>query len=330
MYTTARLASMGKAIERKLGYWAMPEGSHVTLLTASENATFLASSPGNGRRIILRVHRPNYHTRSEIQSELAWISALLQSGSVSTPSPLAGLDGEYLGEIEADGSTFFVVAFQFVEGREPNVGESLPEWFQRLGAVTASLHEHSRQWQSPDWFARKRWDLQTMIGASGYWGDWRAAEGLSGSEERLILEATSRIEDRLHSYGQGVDRYGLVHADLRLANLLVSGDSLEIIDFDDCGFCWFAFDFAAAISFYELDPMIPELKRAWIAGYRTVADLDRKDEDEMGTFVMLRRIMLTAWLASHADSDPAKELGEGYVKGTATLAGQYLRGTLCA
>jgi Ser/Thr protein kinase RdoA (MazF antagonist) len=121
-----------------------------------------------------------------------------------------------------------------------------------------------------------------------------------------------------------------VHADLRLANLLVSGDSLEIIDFDDCGFCWFAFDFAAAISFYELDPMIPELKRAWIAGYRTVADLDRKDEDEMGTFVMLRRIMLTAWLASHADSDPAKELGEGYVKGTATLAGQYLRGTLCA
>lgn len=328
MYTTTLLADMGAAIQRQLGYWAMPEGSSVTLLTASENATFLASA--GQRKIILRVHRPHYHTRAEIQSELAWISALRQSGSVSTPSPLPGIDGEYLGEIEAGGRYFFVVAFQFVDGREPNVGESLPEWFERLGAVTASLHEHSRQWSYPDGFARKRWDLETMIGADGYWGDWRAAEGLKRADERIILEAVSRIEERLCRYGQGAERYGLVHADLRLANLLVSGNSLEIIDFDDCGFCWFAFDFAAAISFYELDPMIPELKRAWIAGYRTVADLGREDEEEMATFVMLRRIMLTAWLASHAESDPAKELGEGYVKGTAELAGQFLRGNLCA
>jgi len=330
MYTTTLLADMAAAIQQQLGYWEMPQGSSVTLLTASENATFLALAPAGQRKIILRVHRPHYHTRGEIQSELAWISALRQSGSVSTPSPLRGIDGEYLGEIEAGGRHFFVVAFQFVEGREPNVGESLPEWFERLGAVTASLHEHSRQWRHPDWFARKRWDLDTMIGVNGYWGDWRAAEGLKKADERIILEAVSRIEERLCHYGQCADRYGLVHADLRLANLLVSGNSLEIIDFDDCGFCWFAFDFAAAVSFYELDPMIPELKRAWIAGYRTVADLGREEEEEIATFVMLRRIMLTAWLASHAESDPAKELGEGYVKGTAELAGQFLRGTLCA
>ena len=129
MYTETLLANMKSALQQRVGHWAMPIGSRVTLLTASENATFLATDPRGRRKIILRVHRPNYHTRDEIESELAWIRALRQSGSISTPSPVASIDDEYLGEIEACGSRFFVVAFQFVDGREPNVGESLPEWF---------------------------------------------------------------------------------------------------------------------------------------------------------------------------------------------------------
>ena len=329
MYTETLLADLENAIQQKLNFWAMPAKSSVTLLTASENATFLISDPSGRRKIILRVHRPDYHTKTEIESDLAWISDLRTRGLVSTPAPLAGNDGGYLGRVEAKGRPFSVVAFEFVEGREPNVSQSLPDWFERLGAVTALLHDHSRQWQTPEGFTRKCWDLSTMISDAGYWGDWKAAEGLVPTDERIIREAVSLIEHRLNCYGQSRNRYGLIHADLRLANLLVNGDRLQIIDFDDCGFCWFAFDFAAAVSFHELDPMIPALKRAWVSGYRSVTDLDREDEDELGTFLMLRRIMLTALLTSHSESDPAKALGEDYVRGTAELASRYLRGTLC-
>ena len=85
----------------------------------------------------------------------------------------------------------------------------------------------------------------------------------------MLEQALALIERRLERFGTGPERFGLVHADLRLANLLVDGKHLRIIDFDDCGFSWFMYDFATAVSFIEHEPNVPELLEAWIGGYRT-------------------------------------------------------------
>ncbi len=102
----------------------------------------------------------------------------------------------------------------------------------------------------------------------------------------------------------------LVHADMRVANLLVDGDTLSVIDFDDCGFSWYLYDFAAAVSFIEHEPFIPELQAAWIAGYRTVAPLSDEECAILPVFIMLRRMLLTAWIASHSETPTAQALGE--------------------
>ncbi|MDO6460135.1 phosphotransferase [Granulosicoccaceae sp. 1_MG-2023] len=326
MYTSALLNGLGDGLQAQLGKWGLSERAHVRLLTASENATFLATDPADGRKMVIRVHRPDYHSLAEIESELHWITAVRSAGAVNTPSPLTAADGSYLVPVEAQGREFQTVAFEFVAGREPDVGESLPDWFERLGAVTARLHQHTRQWQRPAGFVRKQWHLETMIGEQGYWGDWRNAIGLQACHEQVISDAVALISERIAGYGRGADRYGLVHADLRLANLLVDGEQLSIIDFDDCGFCWYAYDFAAAISFYELDPLVPELRKSWVKGYRSVAQFSDADEQAISTFIMMRRIMLSAWLAGHAETDTGKELGPGYIDGTASLARDYLNG----
>ncbi|EUA73633.1 hypothetical protein I540_0742 [Mycobacteroides abscessus subsp. bolletii 1513] len=41
-------------------------------------------------------------------------------------------------------------------------------------------------------------------------------------------------------------------------------------------------------------------------------------------FVMLRRVMLTAWIASHADADAAIRVSDGFGARTARLAERYL------
>ena len=113
---------------------------------------------------------------------------------------------------------------------------------------------------------------------------------------------------------------------MRLTNLLTDRNGTRLIDFDDCGFGWFLFDFAAAISFFETDPAIPGLQAAWLEGYRSVAKLPTTAEMQMETFIMLRRLQLTAWIASHAETPTAQEMGAGFTDGTLAIAEHFLSG----
>jgi Ser/Thr protein kinase RdoA (MazF antagonist) len=97
-----------------------------------------------------------------------------------------------------------------------------------------------------------------------------------------------------------------------------------VIDFDDSGLSWFLYDFAAAVSFFEHDTRIPALAEAWVAGYRTVAPLSDADAARLPDFVLLRRILLTAWVASHAETPLAQEMGVAYTAGTVDLCERWL------
>ena len=46
---------------------------------------------------------------------------------------------------------------------------------------------------------------------------------------------------------------------------------------------------------------------------------------KIDTFIMMRRLQLTAWLASHQESGPVAELSVGWMDGTMELAERYLR-----
>lgn len=323
LYAADFLARLEAGLRSNLPAWGLPGDAPVRLLTISENATYLVDAPGGGHRIF-RVHRPGYHSRDEILSELAWIGALRDGAVVETPRPVPGLDGALLQAFD-DGTTERVaVCFEHVPGREPDAESDLPRWFRHLGAITARLHGHARSFALPDGFTRKRWSFDTIIGPAAHWGDWRAAQGLS-AEDRAILERTARIlHSKTEAYGCDPDRFGLIHCDMRAANLLVEGDRMSVIDFDDCGFGWFGYDFAASVSFIEHEPILPALREAWVEGYRSVAPLDPETEAALPMFVMLRRMQLTAWLASHSETPTAEALLPGYNAGTVALARAWL------
>ena len=173
---------------------------------------------------------------------------------------------------------------------------------------------------------RKTWDFDAMLGARPLWGDWRAALGLRDPERQLLQRVADALGRRVRAYGQPSHRFGLVHADLRLANLLVDGTRLGIIDFDDCGFSWFFYDFAAAVSFMEHEPIVAELQNAWLEGYRRITPVSEADEAMLPVFVMLRRMLLTAWIASHSDAETARRLGTEYTEGTVAMGERFLRG----
>jgi Ser/Thr protein kinase RdoA (MazF antagonist) len=217
--------------------------------------------------------------------------------------------------------------FEWLDGVGPDLddGPAAAGQFEILGAISARMHEQVHGWSRPAGFDRPRWDYEYSIGPNGHWGAWQDGLGM-GSEERGPLERLDRtIAARLEAFGQGRGRFGLVHADMRLANLLVDQDKVKVIDFDDCGFSWFMYDFATAVSFMEDHPSVPELRDAWVRGYRSEARLDAAAEAELQTFVMLRRLLLVAWIGSHHTFAPeAAELGAGFTAGTCALAEEYL------
>lgn len=294
------------------------------MINLSENATYLVDDPGTGRGGVLRVHREDYHTRPAIESEIDWLTAVRDESGVDTPVVVPSEDGERVVTAEVAGVERHAVLFEVAPGTEPDEFDVPLESFETLGQITARMHQHARSWQPPTGFTRFSWDWPSSLGENPRWGRWQDGIGVHTQEERILGAAADLVRERLDAYGQGPDRYGLAHADLRLANLLVHDGQVTVIDFDDCGFTWYLYDFGTAVSFLEDDPRLPEWQQAWLRGYRTIAPVSAEDEDMLATFVMLRRLLLVAWMGSHAHSRECQVKGPSYTAASCELARRYL------
>src|SRR5690606_35078991 len=137
-----------------------------------------------------------------------------------------------------------------------------------------------------------------MLEPDGLWGDWRQAPGVA-PVRHVLDEVTTRLHADLAAYGQSVERFGLIHADMRLANLLVGGPGAALLDFADSGFGWFMSDLGAALSFVALGPDAPALRAAWLEGYTALRPLADADLAIVDAMVLLRRMVLLAWIGTH-------------------------------
>lgn len=319
-----RMKYLEQMAQDSLYLWPVPKGATVRLLNLSENATYLVEAPGY--RSILRVHRVSYHTRRSIEQELQWSLALSADNMVLTPPPIAGLDGQYVQQAKSEHLPVprFMVMFEFAEGRQPDENEDLTKPFEGLGAIAARTHLHSQHWQKPEPLERLQWDENAVFGPNPTWGDWRDAPNVTPDIRAVLEDVEDLVCERLQAFGKSPDRYGFIHADMRLANLLIDGEITRLIDFDDCGMGWFLYDFATGISFMEDSPQVPALREAWVKGYRTVRPLSDEEEYEIDTFIMLRRMALLAWVGSRIESPEPQAMAPHFANGTAILGRHFL------
>ncbi len=322
------LARMEQVARDSLAAYPVPAQAAVSLLNVSENATYRVDAPDRSQCWILRVHRLGYHSPEAIASELAWLDALRDEAGIRTPHVIAARDGRRVVTVpDPGGEPRSVVMFEFLPGHEP-AQDSLVADFEGLGRITARMHEHAIAWQRPPGFTRFTWDYDAAFGSEARWGRWQDGAGVGAAEHAVLSRLDGTLQRRLTAFGSGADRFGLIHADTRLANLLVDdgpdGRSVSVIDFDDSGFSWFLYDLGTAVSFIEHYPQVPDMVDSWVRGYRQVREIPAEDEREIWTFIMYRRLLLVAWIGSHSAVDIAQELGAGYTQGSCELAETYL------
>lgn len=319
--------SYDKAAYKAASLWA--KNPHVELIYYSENHTYKVTS--NKISTILRVSRVKYHTLSQIRSELEWIDAISKNTQLFVANPIASLLGNMLETVELDnGQKFVCCMFEYIHGVTPkfdNLLDSVP-LFRELGYKTAILHNFCKTNCKISSLDRPEWNFETTISENAKWGSWKSFDGFNEQQIEILDRAKNIVEQNIAAYGCSAENFGLIHSDIRFANLIKTSKDVCIIDFDDCAFSWYMYDVACSLSFIEDDINVSKLAQAWIDGYTNHSSLDKKDIQIIPTFIMMRRLQLTGWLASHEDSDPVPEFKKGWIEGTIKVAQLYLENRL--
>lgn len=243
------------------------------LIRDRENAVYEAALPSG--RAALRLHRVGYQTETAIQSELWWCAALADQGA-PVPRPIPALDGELLHRVSS-GRLASVIGW--IDG--PPLGEAgvpltggaaeLTARFLAIGDLVARFHDATDRLTLPGWFSRPSWDVAGLTGEAPFWGRFWDHPNLTQDERAILLAARAHVAEVLATRGGD---FGLIHADVLRENVLFAPDGPHLIDFDDAGFGYRAFDLGTVLSQTLTEPLLPDLARALVQGYAARRPLD--------------------------------------------------------
>src|SRR5262249_5860589 len=123
----------------------------------------------------------------------------------------------------------------------------LEHFYGQLGGIVAAMHGQSTRWALPAAFTRHALDADGLVGDAPFWGRFWEHPMLSSAERALFDTTRDVLYASLVRYGRDPATYGVIHADLHTGNVLLDGERLTAIDFDDAGFGWHAYDIAVAL-----------------------------------------------------------------------------------
>ena len=277
-------------------------------ISMTENVVFRLREAQTGQLYALRLHRPGYHALDTLVSERDWTTALADKGMV-VPTGRRAANGDWYVPIATPDPGGFrhagVTIWHEGQTLESRIGSDRgPEtwpWFHRLGALLGELHTHTRNWVIPSGFVRHRLDIDGLVGETPFWGRFWDSALLDDQEKRLLLSAREWATARLYDLQANGALFGLIHADSHLDNVLISGDRLGLIDFDDCCYGWLAFDMCVALHSSWGHADFASIRDHFLAGYEMQHALQADILQQLDLFLLLRSLQLVSWREMRPD-----------------------------
>lgn len=312
---------MNQIVEQALVHWGM-EGAKYELIAARENAVFRIDHATGC--MALRLHRQGYRTEAELHSELMWMQFISEHG-IKVPEPIPNVAGDVL--IQIDDMQVDVLSWlpgmTLTSAMETRDMQGRVLLFRTLGQEMARFHEISDAWSYPNEFEREAWDKDGLLGESPLWDRFWDNPYLS-KEDRHALKNFRLVAGTELERCKGELDYGLIHADLVSGNVIVSGQTLKLIDFDDGGFGFRVFEVATALLKYMDAKDYPSLREALIEGYTSVRSLDLATLD---LFLAIRAATYVGWNIARLNETGAMERNTRFINAASNLVRNYSIGT---
>lgn len=185
---------------------------------------------------ILRIVECCSSLMGQVIAEMDWLCYLAEKG-VSVSVPLRACNGDLALLSEENGETQIICAYTRVKGKlwdknDPKL------WNERIfynwGKVMGDMHRITKDYR-PAEGREKRPEFSSII-----LDTVKAFPSVNRVAEEVLAEIESLPKDR--------ESYGLIHYDLNPSNFMIDGERINVFDFADCAYAWYALDMGCALT----------------------------------------------------------------------------------
>jgi Ser/Thr protein kinase RdoA (MazF antagonist) len=305
------LLSLGSMnlVRRALARWDAVVAS-VHPVARSENLVYRFRDSA-GRERYLRISRPYYRPRQEIEAELDFVRHLHARGVPVAP-PVASRRGKWVETLRGPKGEQYAAVFEAVYGQDARWGSDEEQNCRMIlarGKALGRMHHAARRYRPSGDFSRFHWFEDDLFTDPGQYFPRRDVDARR-EYQALIHWMLDRPATR--------ENYGIVHGDFGSGNMLRREDgSLVAFDFDDCLHHWYLYDLAVSIRSAASMPFAQRRKyvRAMLDGYAEEKDLSGDGPQELAQFCRLGALYRYVTLLREFDrrrmkADQRRALGE--------------------
>ena len=225
---TASVLPADRVLEWVREHYAFADPVECVVLRSELNDVYAVGA--GGRRYALRVGRPGWRSREDVENEAAAVEHIAAKG-VSVARPVMMRDGTAVGAIDAPGEARNTIMFEWLPG--DSVGEANVRQCVEIGRLTGEIHR-----ASDDLPAGR---LGLSVGAR--WIEEDPGSAIASvvpdpNDADLIRSAVAMGKAVYSGWPKVPPFWGFVHGDLAEHNILFDQGTLHVFDFEGCGAGW--------------------------------------------------------------------------------------------
>jgi Ser/Thr protein kinase RdoA (MazF antagonist) len=257
-----------------------------------------------GEKYVIRINRPGERTRPEVQSELAWLTALHHDTDLRVPHPLMNRSGEWVTEATAPGVPESRLCSVFAWMPGPPLAQRLtPAAMEQFGTLSARLHHHAATFNLPPGCALKAFDtvfpgVEPVVVFEGLYSEQFSPEDRAAMREAVVL-----TERRLEQLAATDETRRVLHGDLIGWNIKVWRGQLCPLDFEGMTLGYPIQDIGISLLHTFFPAYESDALAAFRRGYERVLPWPERYSGELALWMMWRALTLANLFVQSPDPE---------------------------